>query len=111
MRPGPSARARRPASLPDVPRFLPVSDFDGLYFTIQANRLIHRELMDDVEFLVLDNHPYGGSVTKAIRSLLAQVKVPRGKYIGVREGRSGGLGERLLPPRPLRRGKTARFHH
>jgi len=32
-------------------------DFDGVYFTIQAMRMYHHEVMKDVEFLVIDNKP------------------------------------------------------
>ena len=34
-------------------------DFDGVYFTINAIRLFHPEVVDDIEFLVVDNHPSG----------------------------------------------------
>jgi hypothetical protein len=34
-------------------------DYDGLYFTIQAIRLYHPEILDHVEFLVIDNNPTG----------------------------------------------------
>lgn len=34
-------------------------DYDGVYFTLQAIRLYHREILDDVEFLVIDNNPSG----------------------------------------------------
>ncbi len=32
-------------------------DFDGVYFTVQALRLYHRELTKDIEFVIVDNHP------------------------------------------------------
>lgn len=32
-------------------------DFDGVWFTIQSLRLHHAEVMDRVEFLILDNNP------------------------------------------------------
>lgn len=32
-------------------------DFDGCYFTIHSIRLYHSEILDDVEFLILDNNP------------------------------------------------------
>src|SRR5580658_2664386 len=35
------------------------NDYDGVYFTIQAIRLCHPEILNDVEFLVLDNDPTG----------------------------------------------------
>jgi hypothetical protein len=34
-------------------------DYDGAYFSLQALRLYHPEILDDTEFLVLDNHPDG----------------------------------------------------
>ncbi len=34
-------------------------DYDGVYFTIQALRLYHPEVMADVEFVVIDNNPTG----------------------------------------------------
>ncbi|HEV2310466.1 MAG TPA: hypothetical protein VGU73_08075, partial [Acidimicrobiia bacterium] len=32
-------------------------DYDGVYFSVQALRLYHPEVMDRVSILVLDNHP------------------------------------------------------
>lgn len=34
-------------------------DYDGVYFTIQAMRMYHPEVMDQVQFVVLDNNPQG----------------------------------------------------
>lgn len=34
-------------------------DYDGVYFTIQALRIYHAEVMDQIELLVVDNHPDG----------------------------------------------------
>ncbi len=34
-------------------------DYDGVYFSLQAIRLYHSEILDDVEFVVIDNHPSG----------------------------------------------------
>ncbi|MGJ4856154.1 glycosyltransferase [Labrys sp. La1] len=34
-------------------------DYDGVYFTLQALRLYHPEIADDLEFLVVDNNPNG----------------------------------------------------
>lgn len=43
-------------------------DYDGCYFTIQAIRLYHPEILDDVEFLLIDNNPAGpcGKPLKAL---------------------------------------------
>ncbi len=32
-------------------------DFNGVYFTIQAIQLYHAEVLDQIEFVVVDNHP------------------------------------------------------
>lgn len=34
-------------------------DYDGVYFSIQSIRLFHPEVSNDIEFVVLDNHPDG----------------------------------------------------
>ena len=34
-------------------------DFNGVYFSIQALRMFHPEILDEVEFLVVDNNPKG----------------------------------------------------
>lgn len=32
-------------------------DFDGVFFSIQAVRMYHPEILKDIEFVVIDNHP------------------------------------------------------
>lgn len=34
-------------------------DYDGVFFTVQAIRLYHSEILADIEILVVDNHPQG----------------------------------------------------
>jgi Glycosyl transferase family 2 len=34
-------------------------DYDGVYFSLQALRLYHPEILDQTEFVVIDNHPHG----------------------------------------------------
>lgn len=34
-------------------------DYDGVYFSLQALRMYHPEIVDAVEFLLVDNHPDG----------------------------------------------------
>jgi hypothetical protein len=34
-------------------------DYDGVFFSVQALRMYHPEIIDDVEFLIIDNHPEG----------------------------------------------------
>ena len=42
-------------------------DYDGLYFTIQAIRMYHREVLEDIEFVVINNNPNSksGEASKA----------------------------------------------
>ena len=47
-------------------------DYNGVYFTVQALRLYHAEVMRDVEILVVDNNP-GGPAGSALVSLASQV--------------------------------------
>lgn len=45
-------------------------DFDGVYFTIQNIRLNHKEILDDIEFVIIDNNPessHGESLKKFIK--------------------------------------------
>ena len=43
-------------------------DYDGVYFSVQAIRLYHPEVLDDIEFLVLDNNP-NGACADALKNL------------------------------------------
>jgi len=43
-------------------------DYDGVYFTVQAIRLYHQEVWDDIEILVIDNNP-GGPASQALKRL------------------------------------------
>ena len=59
-------------------------DFDGVYFTVQALRLYHPEVQDDLEILVLDNHPEG-SAAPALKSL--EYWIPNYRYVPYRAWR------------------------
>lgn len=44
-------------------------DYDGLYFSIQAIRTFHKEILDDIEFVIIDNNPssaHGDCIRKFI---------------------------------------------
>lgn len=43
-------------------------DYDGVYFTLQAIRLYHGEVLNDVEFVVIDNNP-NGPCAQALKEL------------------------------------------
>lgn len=50
-------------------------DYDGLFFSIQSIRMHHREVLDDIEFVIIDNNP-GSAHGKAIQSFLSNLKEP-----------------------------------
>jgi cytidyltransferase-like protein len=43
-------------------------DYGGVYFTVQGIRLYHGDLVDRIEFLIVDNNP-GGPASEALRDL------------------------------------------
>ena len=53
-------------------------DYHGVYFTIQAIRMFHKEVADNIEIIVVDNNPHGphGEETKKFLN-----HVPNSKYI------------------------------
>lgn len=50
-------------------------DFEGFYFTIQSLRLHHKEVMDDVEFVVVNNNP-DSKKGVAVRDFVKRIKEP-----------------------------------
>jgi len=50
-------------------------DFDGLYFTIQSIRLNNPDLLDRIEWIVIDNNPFGAH-GQCIRDFIKWVKEP-----------------------------------
>jgi hypothetical protein len=60
-------------------------DYDGVYFSLQAIRLYHPEVLDQVEFLVVDNNP-GGRCARALKAL--ENAIPSYRYVP-RGGTSG----------------------
>lgn len=50
-------------------------DYDGIYFTIQSIRMHHPEVLDDIEFIIIDNNPESNH-GKAIRDLTNWLKEP-----------------------------------
>jgi len=53
-------------------------DYDGVYFSIQAMRLYHQEVSDELHFLVIDNNPKGPH-GRDVKKLMGHV--PNGTYI------------------------------
>ena len=60
-------------------------DFDGVWFTIQAIRMYHAEVLADLSFVVIDNHPEGvaGAAVKALADSVPRLRnVPFAGYRG-----------------------------
>jgi len=57
-------------------------DYDGVYFSVQALRLYHAECINDIEIIVIDNHP-AGPCAKALKNLDAYA--PNYRYIPERD--------------------------
>jgi len=64
-------------------------DFDGVYFSINAIRLYHSEILDDLEFLVVDNHPDGphAAMTKKFIESVGGGYVPFDKWTSTSVGK------------------------
>jgi hypothetical protein len=60
-------------------------DYDGVYFSLQAIRLFHYEILADTEFLVIDNHP-DGPCAEALKAL--EKHLPNYRYVPM-PGRAG----------------------
>ena len=53
-------------------------DYDGVYFSLQALRLYHPEVLDETNFLVVDNHP-DGPCAEALKAL--EASTPHYRYV------------------------------
>jgi hypothetical protein len=74
------------ATPPGPPRKLTVGmatydDFDGTFFTVEAIRMYHPEIADDIAFILLDNHPEGVAAENLKR---LERKVPGYRYVPFR---------------------------
>jgi hypothetical protein len=91
--------SRAPESTPrHKPKYLTIGmatydDFDGCYFSIQSMQLHHAEILDSVEFIVLDNNPTGrcGRAVKAMEGVN-----PNLRYITCRSVQSSAVREFIL---------------
>lgn len=68
-------------------------DYDGVYFSIQAIRLNNPEILDRVEFVVIDNNPDGpcGHPLKELTS-----SIPNYRYIPLRSVKGTAVRERIF---------------
>lgn len=85
-RPASTAARKYPVPERSTRRFSPFltigmatyDDYDGVYFSLQAIRLYHPEIVDEVEFLIIDNHP-DGPCAAALKDL--EKHIPNLRYI------------------------------
>ena len=59
-------------------------DYHGVYFSIQALRMYHKEVMDEVEFIIIDNNPKGthGGELRKLTDWISNVRyVPEEKWV------------------------------
>jgi hypothetical protein len=57
-------------------------DYDGVYFTLQALRMYHPEIVDETEFIVIDNNPMGPC---AVPMKALEHHVPNYRYVPCEE--------------------------
>ena len=69
-------------------------DFDGVYFTVQSIRMYHPEILNEVEFLILDNNP-DSEHGMAVKRFCKWVKEPI-RYIPVTDARGTALRDRVF---------------
>ena len=50
-------------------------DYDGVFFTIQNIRMYHKDCIDDIEFVIVDNNP-NSEHGKAVRNFITWVEEP-----------------------------------
>ncbi len=67
-------------------------EYDGVYFTVQALRLHHPEVADEIDFLVVDNHP-GGPCADALRQLGERVPY---RYLATEEIRGTAVRDLIF---------------
>lgn len=53
-------------------------DYDGVYFSVQAIRMYHPEILDQIEILVVDNNPTGPA---AVRLKELETLIPNYRYV------------------------------
>ncbi len=69
-------------------------DFYGTYFSIQSIQLYHSEVLDDIEFLVIDNNP-SGEHGKELKKFIEE-SVPNGVYVPFDEYTGCGVRTKLF---------------
>jgi len=87
-RPRARSKSKLPVPEPSNRRFSPFltigmatyDDYDGVYFSLQSIRLYHPEILAEVEFLIIDNHPDGRSAA-ALKRL--EDHIPNLRYVPV----------------------------
>jgi hypothetical protein len=94
------ARHRRHGPAPSEPEnarltlgMATFDDYDGVYFTVQAVHLYHRDVAGEIEFLVVDNHPDGASA-EPLRKLANWI--PGFRYLASRDIRGTAVRDLIF---------------
>lgn len=69
-------------------------DYHGVYFSIQAIRAYHKEILNDVEFVIVDNNP-SGSHGADVKKLCNSIKEPH-QYIPFTEYNSTSVRSKIF---------------
>lgn len=70
-------------------------DFDGVYFSIQAIRMFHKEVLNDIEFIILDNNP-DEAHGKAVKNFTNWIIDQPIKYIPFTEYKSTAVRSKIF---------------
>ena len=70
-------------------------DFDGVYFSIQAIRMFHKEVLGDIEFIIIDNNP-DGDHGKSVKGFCDWVKDQPIRYIPFTEYKSTAIRSKIF---------------
>jgi hypothetical protein len=69
-------------------------DYDGLYFTIQSIRMFHQEILNELEFVIIDNNP-DSTHGKNVRELIEWIDIPT-QYLPFTKYRSTTVKDKVF---------------
>ena len=89
----PAASPRKHAKVKLTVGMTTYDDYDGVYFSLQALRLYHPEVLDNIELLVVDNHP-DGPCSEPLKQL--ERHAPNYRYIPENAKRGTAVREQVF---------------
>ena len=70
-------------------------DYDGVYFSLQSIRMFHKEILKDVDFIVIDNNP-NSSHGQAVKQLCSWAAGSGCRYIPFTEYKSTAIRSKIF---------------